>query len=408
MTTWREQMQPASFRGVPFQVETSSTPVGRRTQCHEYPLRDLPLVEDLGRATRRLQLTGFVIGDDCFQQRDALLAACDQTGAGELIHPYLGRLTVVLVECSISHERQAGGMVRFEMTFVETTNQNTPTVKANTAQSLSSANDQLKQSALERFNAAFSEIDRARIQAQRMQNQLNQALDFLHRNFSTLTRTIKTSEQLFESLRQSPNHFAINLLQQAQTVRITSHHTNSILKKLTLQSDNSRQFNLGKTLKGSEHLFIKATQQLIQDASLIQIANQLSQLTPTSPNQKVHFAALDIQSRDPVLPNDVMLTPDIRKSASSVKSLIWVLQDESSPKHSESLSHLCQVSMAHCDALLKPSVDLINRNVNSILSAIVLAYQQHGDARRAVEIQARNHVMHPGFVTSQTLWVATQ
>ncbi|WP_374707575.1 DNA circularization N-terminal domain-containing protein, partial [uncultured Deefgea sp.] len=37
---WREQLQPASFRGVPFYVYTSSGEVGRRNVVHEYPLRD--------------------------------------------------------------------------------------------------------------------------------------------------------------------------------------------------------------------------------------------------------------------------------------------------------------------------------------------------------------------------------
>ncbi|MNN99925.1 hypothetical protein D3C81_2196910 [compost metagenome] len=52
MSEWRDRKQGASFRGVPFLVDTDSVPVGRRTQLHEFPQRDQPFVEDLGRRTR--------------------------------------------------------------------------------------------------------------------------------------------------------------------------------------------------------------------------------------------------------------------------------------------------------------------------------------------------------------------
>ena len=48
-----EDLRPASFRGVSFQVDVASLSAGRRVQVHEYPQRDQPWVEDLGRATRQ-------------------------------------------------------------------------------------------------------------------------------------------------------------------------------------------------------------------------------------------------------------------------------------------------------------------------------------------------------------------
>ena len=119
MSTWRDQLHPASFRGVPFHVDSDSMPAGRRTQTHEYPQRDKPLVEDLGRVTREIKLAAFVIGEDCYFQRDNLLNALDKPGAGELVHPWYGRLTATATVCSVSHERREGGMVRFDLVFVE-------------------------------------------------------------------------------------------------------------------------------------------------------------------------------------------------------------------------------------------------------------------------------------------------
>ena len=46
--TW-ENLRPASFRGVAFEVESHSESGGRRVELHEYPLRDTPYAEDLGK-----------------------------------------------------------------------------------------------------------------------------------------------------------------------------------------------------------------------------------------------------------------------------------------------------------------------------------------------------------------------
>ena len=48
-TSWREDLRPASFRGVPFLVDESHVVIGRRVVLHEYPLRDKPYAEDLGK-----------------------------------------------------------------------------------------------------------------------------------------------------------------------------------------------------------------------------------------------------------------------------------------------------------------------------------------------------------------------
>ncbi|HHG0355951.1 TPA: DNA circularization N-terminal domain-containing protein, partial [Escherichia coli] len=47
--TWKDRLQGASFRGVPFKVEEESAGTGRRVETHEYPNRDKPYTEDLGK-----------------------------------------------------------------------------------------------------------------------------------------------------------------------------------------------------------------------------------------------------------------------------------------------------------------------------------------------------------------------
>ena len=57
---WRDAMLPATFRGVEFHVELDTRASGRRTVVHEYPKRDLPYSEDMGRAAIRFSFTGYL------------------------------------------------------------------------------------------------------------------------------------------------------------------------------------------------------------------------------------------------------------------------------------------------------------------------------------------------------------
>lgn len=93
---------------------------------HEYPLRDLPYVEDLGRKARRFTVQGFVLGDDYMAARDALMAACEEAGPGTLVHPYLGVLEVTCQGCTVRESTKEGGQATFSLTFQEAGKRNYP------------------------------------------------------------------------------------------------------------------------------------------------------------------------------------------------------------------------------------------------------------------------------------------
>lgn len=119
-TSWREELRPASFRGVPFLVDESHVVIGRRVVLHEYPLRDKPYAEDLGKKAQVMRFSAYVLGSDYMDKRDALIEALELEGAGELIHPYFGSKTVTATEdIEIVESHEFGGMARFSLSFVE-------------------------------------------------------------------------------------------------------------------------------------------------------------------------------------------------------------------------------------------------------------------------------------------------
>jgi prophage DNA circulation protein len=116
---YRDQLQPASYRGVPFQVLSESGRFGRRQAVHTYPKRDKAWAEDMGRKQRSYTITGFLIGDDVLAQRDKLIAATETPGDGTLVHPTYGELQVSLLDFSASVSWDKGRVVTVHFNFME-------------------------------------------------------------------------------------------------------------------------------------------------------------------------------------------------------------------------------------------------------------------------------------------------
>lgn len=154
--SWRERLQKASFRGVSFEVEADDLTAGRRVQVHEYPQRDIPLAEDLGRSKREYAITAFVIGDDCLEQRDALLAAIEAPGSATLVHPWFGEKQVCALPCTVRHSRENGGMVEFNLTFVEAGELAFPSIGVSSQFNSILAANGLETSAIADFAKVFS------------------------------------------------------------------------------------------------------------------------------------------------------------------------------------------------------------------------------------------------------------
>jgi prophage DNA circulation protein len=121
---WRLNLQPASFNGVPFKVDADTRGSGRRLVPHEFPKRDTPWTEDMGRRARRFIVVAYVIqspdnGFDYRPNRDDLIAALEALGPGTLVHPTLGQDVVEVDEYKVTERRELGGYAEFEINFIE-------------------------------------------------------------------------------------------------------------------------------------------------------------------------------------------------------------------------------------------------------------------------------------------------
>ena len=129
---WASSRQPASFRGVPFVMLESNLRRGRQVALHVYPFRDDPWPEDLGRSPRLSSFRGFVVGDDADEQMRALMAAVEQPGPGELVHPAIGPFTVQVLSFACNDAVDRGRVWGFEMTVVPAKERVYPAATADT------------------------------------------------------------------------------------------------------------------------------------------------------------------------------------------------------------------------------------------------------------------------------------
>lgn len=156
MSTFEEKLWPASFRGVTFSVTDSSLTIGRRVHVFEYPQRDKPFVEDLGKSAREITLTAVFAGPEYITGMNRLLEAMEQEGAGVLVHPMLGSMTVTpKATTKVTYSTTKLGFSSAELVFVESGDYVFPTSSTDTAAASASASETLKQSALDAFLDKF-------------------------------------------------------------------------------------------------------------------------------------------------------------------------------------------------------------------------------------------------------------
>lgn len=114
-------MAVASFRGIPFYTTGTEGSFGRRIVEHEFPGKDLPFLEDLGKSIDGFQVDGMVLGSDVVVQRNRLIAAANREGIGELIHPTYGVLNVRCKSFRVSEVDNETRFARVQFTFIEAT-----------------------------------------------------------------------------------------------------------------------------------------------------------------------------------------------------------------------------------------------------------------------------------------------
>lgn len=409
--TWRDELQPASFRGVPFWVDTDTTPVGRRTQVHEYPQRNKPMVEDLGEVTRIIQQAGFVIGDDCFFQRDNLLHALNTPGEGILIHPWFGQMTVTATDCAVSHARPDGGMVVFDLTFVEAGEKGYPAGVPNTARQLEDENESLLDSIIAKYKAAMALVNKAKMSITQLQNGIAGVQMAIQREISQITGLVSSVVALADMVMNFPDNLSSMLRAQFASMTGEFDRFSSSKREAGSQVESAQAIAALPPPSGGAATVaaVQATRDLVREILIVYAVRVVSAMPIVLPPAALPgVPTVAQQTALPIERPEVPTADEVLALRDALVAVLWEAALVAPYEHFERLQSVRKLVKEHLTAVAQASVRMVAVTPKQSLPALVLAYQQFGDATRAAEIVTRNKITHPGFLPPLPLQVAQE
>ncbi len=116
-----------SFLGFPFKISHEHAEGGRRGPLHQYPDRDVPYFEDLGREAKRFELAIYFVGPIADLTGDLFEALLWKGNVGSLILPRLRRERMKAQKWTFDRESGKGNWVACQVTFVEVGRNSFPT-----------------------------------------------------------------------------------------------------------------------------------------------------------------------------------------------------------------------------------------------------------------------------------------
>lgn len=419
MSVLSEQLQPASFRGVPFEVEASGITVGRRTVVHEYPQRDRPYVEDMGRATRNITLQCFVVGSDYLEQAQALMHELEEPGPGTLIHPWLGEMEVTITSVSELQFDQGLGVASVTITATEAGDLEFPAVTADEDTEALEAADAVEKSAVDKFCEDFDLstindwVDSA------LEGSLLDALNFvsagdLGKLFDYAEGVANLADKAMALLSTDPKIFAtrlagaLGLSRWATTVSAWRGVAKSL--KNLCKHDKLKARTKAYAERKGEPMSDVTRQVMKSQAAIETLVRQLLIA------QMVGVSTLVATSKDVSSPDGEEDTRTTTRSYDEIvelrDELCQVLDDELLMEENDEMYQVLDEARTAIFDVLTHKADALQHVVivkpDDVFPAVVLAYDYHDDADRDLEIARRNGVEHEGFCPASELRVLSE
>ena len=398
------QLRRASSRGVPFEVTSSNLSIGRRTQTFEYPQRDDPFTEDMGRSKRTIRITAFVVGYDYIARMKRLIAACEKPGSGRLIHPWLGSMEVTPTDLS-APVFESNRIASVSLTFVESGKLQYPNALLDVGAKCLSAAQLLVNAEFDEFVRTFDlsgaqdfvkeavGLDLQGILNSETVQSVCDAFD-LADELATLSHDVITlaeggADVLFNRVLDT-----YGLQGFASTVHAwtdVSHRFRSLTQSSELNSAKPQAVASRTTSERIEKANA-AGQAMIRGLSVANMVVAASEIGTSNDR-------LDASTPVQTAPYDDLI---------AVRNEILEAIDEESLKVSSDPIYeaLCESRSAVYEAITQRAENqarLVSFKPSSVQPALVLAYDYYGDASREAEIVGRNKIRHSGFVPAVEL-----
>lgn len=412
---WRDELQPGSFRGVPFKIDEARTHVGRRVVLNEYPLRDLPWPEDMGRLARRFQVECLVLGDDYMEQRDALIAALEAPGAGTLVHPYFGLRSVVVEQpAEIRESTREGGVARFRIQFAESGDNVQPAAATDTRAQLTSATSAASAQLADSFGQGWSLDNTPSWLSDVAAGQVRSLTDTLAGLRDSIPG-IPSAVSDFNGLLQGLSDTASSLIREPANLAVSVLGLITGLGTMLEQpldalglyqqlfdytvADDNTPVVISTPSRQRQLQNMAALQSLVQGAAVLQAAATVASVPAQTQDQAQWVASADSAT---LVPSTITVRGfDTTSSAIAMRdTLVDALQDQLLTADDDLYPQLEDVRSAlvqDIDSRIATLPVLLAFTPARTLPALVVAYRLYADAGRDADIVARNALAYPGF-----------
>jgi prophage DNA circulation protein len=366
--TWTDKFRAGSFRGVSFFIDSHEFRGGRRFQDHEFPQREKSRSEDLGRKIRKFSLELFVLGEDYFEDRDALIDALETEGSGELIHPYLGRKVVQAGSFSVSETRSERRQAKFTVEFTESGEIVFPeSVEDETQKTLDNADEVVEEA---RLVTAASDL-------------ISGAADAIDESVKKFTQPIADLSFAISNLKADANDLARNKDLMAERM---ADVIGLLVSEFDDDEDTSQKI-LGNLSKFGDDLdpvvgtTPTATRESDNQDAIVNFTKQQALANQSKSAVQVAFGSTDeaVEVRDSIFDAlDTQLAQDISDDLfQSIRNL--------------------QASMT--ETIPAASVgETITFTPKKTMPALVVAHRLFKDIDREQDVIDQNAIRHPGFV----------
>lgn len=420
--TWRKNLLPASFRGVPFFVESASYAGGRRMIVREYPQRDKASAEDNGMRARQFSITGFLVGKDFLAQQKRLIAVLEEKGSGTLVHPFYGEKTVVLSgNFNISVSTSAGGMCTVTMPFTEADTPVYPAATDDLASLARSSAGSLSDMAQERFASIFSldgMPDFVRDSA------IGKVADAVSGITETLNGLVPGIDQLADELMggvrilvDTPAGLGSaigNLIGSVKNVLDIPARASSMMQDM-LRAVGAVSTKSASSSASASDAAMKLVALADASGSAASPEKPLFN-TPARVQEAANNNAIDELLRSEALANaaeaTTVMPPTIVDEMNDVRDAVTAALDrEALYAPAETADTFAQLRLdVYKDMTERASSAARMREITlaQVMPAQAVAYDLYEDAARADEIVERNQILNPAFLPAEPLRVLTQ
>ena len=383
---WRDDLLPASFKGVSFFVTASDSPTGNRKSVIEIPYKKSPEILDTGPKPRIFNFPGFVAGKNYILDRNKFLDTLESDGPGELIHPSLGILWVHAIDYPYNEDfLKTGGVVTFALSFCLVDKYKKYSSQKTTASIIANKSSSALSMLRIYFAKAYDIIKMPKRLVDKTIGTINTALDVVEagkdivRSGTDFVDKINAAKSLTEILVRQPSALA----QMVSDLVTYSTHTvdpRSIVDEIQRISDyiNTIKEENNSSLYGKQDSANKtALKQLLYTSAVVNAAKQIAIANYESSNIGIY----------------------VHQSWSTHYEAVISMIDDAELYMSLNDLNVSIMDFFETTILNLPKVSAFVPN--STTNSLLLSYQIYGDVDHVDDIVKRNKIKYPAYIASR-------